>query len=996
MNRDRLLLDAVTAALTTFQSAGASPAFDRLLAAALSVTDSEHGVIAEILDRDAGRPRFGICATTLPWDETAATLPAETEDVRRALQAGLRSAAQAGGTVDHPASTEAALSSASGPPIHVLGLPLHGGKGLVGVMALATRRGPYSSDPVALLQPLLTACSSLIEMTRAPREPTGAEARPDQELHRTIVETAVDAIVTITDEGVIESINPAGEQMFGYRAEELVGRKVNALLPEPYRSDDTYLQRYLETGIPRVISMMARRRDASEFPVELAVAESRLPGRRLFTGFVRDVTRRRAAERALRESEERYRLFMEHSLQGICIHVDGIIRVANPALARMHGYADAAELVDQPYWIYLHPEERARVEAYREARLRGEPVASFYERRHVRKDGSTIWVQAASTVIPWEARKAVMVTCVDITERRRVEDALRVSEERLALAVGGADLGVWDWNVQTGEVAFNDRWAAMLGYDVSEIEPHVRSWERLVHPDDMPEVQRVLQDHLDGRTPFYRTEHRLRTKTGSWKWVLDHGRIVSRDPDGAPLRAVGIHQDISPRKEAELALRKSHDDLVAVLNQLRMAVVVTDAGGRIAFLSDSCAGIEGIDTENALGQGWDAVFPFDERSRDQVREAMQLDAEQRTRLTLRMQTRSGRVYHLECDVGDDPRAPFRRILYLYDVTETRQLRARLDLARFGQMVGASPATLRVFEMIQRVAEGRWTVLIEGETGVGKELVARAIHAASPRRHGPFVAVNCAGLTESLLASQLFGHRKGAFTGAVADQQGFFEAASGGTIFLDEIGDVPPAMQAALLRVLEEREITRVGEARPRKVDVRVLAATNRDLAREVTEGRFREDLLYRVRVARVAVPPLRERREDIPLLVSAFLAEIRLSAGKAVAEVSAEAMRILENHSWPGNVRELRHALDHAVIHCRGQVIQPDDLPPEILAQPLAAEPTTPVAAEPSVSGEDERARILSALKRARGNRTQAAKLLHVSRATLYRRLEELSLTKAR
>ena len=216
------------------------------------------------------------------------------------------------------------------------------------------------------------------------------------------------------------------------------------------------------------------------------------------------------------------------------------------------------------------------------------------------------------------------------------------------------------------------------------------------------------------------------------------------------------------------------------------------------------------------------------------------------------------------------------------------------------------------------------MLIEGETGVGKELVAHSIHAASPRREGPFIAVNCAGLSESLIASQLFGHRRGAFTGAVADQEGFFEAAEGGTLFLDEIGDLPLTMQTSLLRALQEKEIIRLGESRPRKVDARVFAATNRDLAVEVRAGRFREDLFYRLRVARLRVPPLRERLDDVPLLIAAFL------DGDRPLKLDAEVMSLLQRYDWPGNVRELRNTAEYMTIHCRGDVVHAAHLPPEV------------------------------------------------------------------
>jgi DNA-binding NtrC family response regulator len=277
------------------------------------------------------------------------------------------------------------------------------------------------------------------------------------------------------------------------------------------------------------------------------------------------------------------------------------------------------------------------------------------------------------------------------------------------------------------------------------------------------------------------------------------------------------------------------------------------------------------------------------------------------------------------------------------------------------------------------------VLIEGETGTGKELVAQAIHFASHRQGGPFIAVNCAGLTESLLASQLFGHKRGAFTGAVADHQGLFAAANGGTLFLDEIGDIPLSVQTNLLRVLQEREITRLGEAIPRKIDVRIVAATHQNLQAAVSHGTFRSDLLYRIRVARISLPALRQRRSDIPLLVSSFLVYCRAAIGKPVQDVSHSAMRLLLQYHWPGNVRELKSAIEFAVIRCRGTVLKADDLPPEL------SEPA-PLLKTFSTAAVDEPQRIVAALQQAQGNRTLAARLLGMSRATFYRRLANLDL----
>ncbi len=254
---------------------------------------------------------------------------------------------------------------------------------------------------------------------------------------------------------------------------------------------------------------------------------------------------------------------------------------------------------------------------------------------------------------------------------------------------------------------------------------------------------------------------------------------------------------------------------------------------------------------------------------------------------------------------------------------TRALKGRYC---FDNIVGKSEAMSQVFELIEKVARTRVVVLITGETGTGKELIARSIHYNSPRRHRPFISVNCTALTETLLESELFGHQRGSFTGAIATKKGRFERADGGTLFLDEIGETYQSLQAKLLRVLQEMEFERVGGTRTIKVDVRVIAASNKDLKEEVRKGNFREDLYYRLNVVHIQIPPLRERPDDIPLLVSHFINDFSKEVGKSDITISPEAMKSIYNRSWPGNVRELEHTIERAVILCSGNVIQPGDL----------------------------------------------------------------------
>jgi DNA-binding NtrC family response regulator len=321
------------------------------------------------------------------------------------------------------------------------------------------------------------------------------------------------------------------------------------------------------------------------------------------------------------------------------------------------------------------------------------------------------------------------------------------------------------------------------------------------------------------------------------------------------------------------------------------------------------------------------------------------------------------------------------------VAELLERRPGADLvpeSSFCGLVGRTAAIREVFDAVRRVSATDATVLITGETGTGKELVARAVHQCSGRRAGPFVAVNCASLAEGLLETELFGHLRGSFTGAVADKPGLFEAAHGGTLFMDEIGDVSLGMQQRLLRVLQEREVRRVGAVRATAVDVRVVTATRRDLRREVAEGRFREDLFYRLDVFPIALPPLRQRPADIPLLVEAALAGLR--AGRPRLSCSPLAMRTLRGYAWPGNVRELMAALESAAIRADGDRIEAQHLPEAVRAALDRGSPEGERyrASDPA---DDERSAVVAALAEAGGSRARAAEILGMGRTTLWRKM---------
>ena len=307
--------------------------------------------------------------------------------------------------------------------------------------------------------------------------------------------------------------------------------------------------------------------------------------------------------------------------------------------------------------------------------------------------------------------------------------------------------------------------------------------------------------------------------------------------------------------------------------------------------------------------------------------------------------------------------------------------------RFRDLVSKSPAMQQVFELAKTAARSGSTILILGESGTGKELLARAIHAESPRHAGPFVAVSCAALTETLLESELFGYEKGAFTGAYAQRRGKFELAHGGTLLLDEIGDISPKLQMDLLRVLEDRRFYRVGGTEPLHADVRFLAATNRDLKKAVQQGQFRDDLFYRLNVISITLPPLRERKQDIPLLVQHFIEALDAETGRKIDGVSGGALDALVAHDWPGNVRELRNVLERAVVVAPGEIIETQDLG---LSAPAA--PGAPAGWRRASLEEIEHEHVASVLAGTGGNISQAARILGIDRVTLYSKMKKYGL----
>jgi PAS domain S-box-containing protein len=644
------------------------------------------------------------------------------------------------------------------------------------------------------------------------------------------------------------------------------------------------------------------------------------------------------------------------------------------------------------------------IENWREALATTQPIEA--EARVRRYDGVYRWFliravpcrNEAGTIVEW------LGTNTDIDDRKSAEQDLRRSESYLAEAQRLSRTGSFGWHVPTGTLYWSKETFAILGVS-PDTTPTLHVVLNRVHPDDLARVQQALANaSRDGGD--LELEHRLLLPDGSLKHLRVTGHGV-RTESGA-LEFVGAVSDVTAAKLAEEQIRRSEREFREIVNAIPQLIVALAPAGEVLYVNDAVLEFSGLSVAEViegsrLFHADDFQALKDERKRG-LRRGVPFEHDVRTRrrdgvyrwFTVHNQPlrdEQGRIvrwYATGTDIDDRKRAE--------DRIKNENLNLRDEVSRasmFEEIVGSSAALNAVLRQVSQVAPTDSTVLISGETGTGKELVARAIHKKSSRSGAAFVSVNCAAIPAALMASELFGHERGAFTGAFQRRAGRFELADGGTIFLDEVGELSPDTQVALLRVLQERQFERVGGSQPIRVDVRIIAATNRDLAAAVADKSFRSDLFYRLNVFPLDVPPLRKRRADIPLLVEYFIHRFAKRAGKRLTGISKQTLELLQAYSWPGNIRELQNVIERSVIVAEGGTLVVDE------RWLLKSESAGGVAASPLDVDlvAHERARVEAALAESRGRvsgPTGAAARLGIPRSTLESKIRSLRVDKHR
>jgi len=722
--------------------------------------------------------------------------------------------------------------------------------------------------------------------------------------------------------------------------------------------------------------------------------------------------------------ESRLRDYMDHASDCMTIlSPEHRLVYANQAWHDVMGYSPADLSAGLSPWTFVHPSSRDKMKAYFDRLEKGEQVR-YDGFVLVAKDGREIVIDGHAQPRMADGRlKAIYVVWRDVTRERQNERYRSYFADHsggiyrfefrkpMPTSLPVADQVNWveanvvmaECNAAVAGIFGASRPEDLLGLpigelfaDAAEFRQTVERWVRTGH-------------RLDG------VHMRARTRDGRERVLLgsNHGMVV----DGHVVGAWGMITDVTARQKAENALRDSEERFRQIAENIREVFWLIDwPERRVVYVSSAYEPVFGLRAADLYTDPNDWLRVVHPDDRERVRAFVERRVgEATTGLLFRIVRPDGSVRWIQdhsYPVKNAEGAVTRLTGVAEDVTDLKETEEALreserrlaeslkrseervvqleeqvrDRHKLDRLVGKSPAMQEVYRRIRLAADSDATVLVTGESGTGKELAASAIHTLGARKEKPFVAINCSAIPETLLESELFGHMKGAFTGAVRDKTGLVAAAEGGTLFLDEVADMSPVLQVKLLRVLQEREYRRVGDERPLKCNVRIITATNRDLGRLLASGALREDFYFRIRVFTIEMPPLEWRREDVPLLVSHIIDDLSRSTGRRVTGVVEDAMRALMDYPWPGNVRELRNALEGAFVTVRGERLTLDDLPLEVRRGASGGR----VALTAEETGE--RSRIEDALKQSGGSRTRAAAALGVSRVTLWKKMRRLGI----
>ena len=574
-----------------------------------------------------------------------------------------------------------------------------------------------------------------------------------------------------------------------------------------------------------------------------------------------------------------------------------------------------------------------------------------------------------------------------LREREAVEEEWLQRQSRQELALEVSNLGLWEWNLNSDMVYFDQRRSRMLGYSTYESESDFAAWQNRIPRDDKLRVLKILKRHLANPSEFFEAEYRLQTDSGEWKWILDRGKVVETDENGKALRMVGICLDITDRKRVyEEQLHETVEQFQGIFDSARDCIFVKDSTLRYTQVNPYFAGLLEIPESQIVGRTDAELFGKDSTE-------ILAEVDQRVLKGETVEQEHSRLIKGAQRTFLDTKVPMRNsqgkitgiIGISREITDRKRGESVALLVASGCRSRAMRATLRAARL---AAQTDSIVLLTGESGAGKDHIARYIHDNSKRAHGPFFSINCAAVSPELAESELFGYESGAFTGSKGPKRGLLELAEGGTILLNEIGELSPSLQAKLLTFLDTRQFTRVGGVKLFTVNARLIAATNRNLEKEVKLNRFRQDLFYRLDVFSIEVPPLRQRTEDIPALVADIMSDLASRLGlDSVPVIDTRALKALEVYPWPGNVRELRNVLERALILGGGKRrISREDLTlnHKFKTKEVGQEWSVTFGFPENETINDvtmnlKRHLVVEALRRARGSRKRAAALLGIS-----------------